>query len=90
MKLYAMSWPCRYFIFLYNSTLVSACDCYFNAVEIFILHCTENPFYVFPEMKLRGLDHNSYIHVSVSDLYIPWISLPIWQQQNRQTNPGNI
>jgi hypothetical protein len=30
------------------------------------------------------------IHVSVSDLYIPCISLPIWLQQNRQTNPGNI
>jgi hypothetical protein len=27
-------------------------------------------------MKLRGIGHNSYIHVSVSDLYIPRISLP--------------
>jgi hypothetical protein len=33
------------------------------------LHCTENPIYVFPEMKLGGLVSNSYIHVSVSDLY---------------------
>ncbi len=33
---------------------------------------------------------NSYIHSSVSDLYIPRISLPIWLQQNRQTDPGNI
>jgi hypothetical protein len=31
---------------------------------------------------------NSYIRVSVSDLYIPRISLPIWLQQNRQTDPG--
>ncbi len=31
--------------------------------------------YVFPEMKLRALVHNSYIHVSVSDLYIPRIGL---------------
>ncbi len=46
--------------------------------------------YVFPEMKLRGLVPNSYIHVSVSDLYIPRIGLPIWLQQNRQTNPGNV
>jgi hypothetical protein len=41
-------------------------------------------------MKLRGLILNSYIHVSVSDLYIPRISLPIWLEQNRQTDPGNI
>jgi hypothetical protein len=30
-----------------------------------------NPTYVFPEMKLRGLVPNSYIHVSVSDLIFP-------------------
>jgi hypothetical protein len=42
-----------------------------------ITHCTENPIYVFPEMKLRGLASNSYIHVSVSDLNIPRIGLPI-------------
>ncbi len=40
-------------------------------------HWTKNPIYVFPEMKLRGLVPNSYIHVSVSDLYIPRITLPI-------------
>jgi hypothetical protein len=28
-------------------------------------------------MKLRGLSANSYIHVSVSDLYNPTIGLPI-------------
>jgi hypothetical protein len=50
-------------------------------------HCIENPVYVLPEMKLRGLVPNSYIHVSVSGLFIPRIGLPIWLQQNRQTNP---
>jgi hypothetical protein len=54
------------------------------------LHCTENPIYVFPEMKLRGLVPNFYIHVSVSNLYIPGIGLPIWKQHDRQTDPGNI
>ncbi len=41
-------------------------------------------------MKLRGLVPNSYIHVSVSDLYIHRIGLPIsiWIQKNRQTDPG--
>jgi hypothetical protein len=38
---------------------------------LYLLHCTENPIYVFSEMKLRGLVPNSYIHVSVRDFYIP-------------------
>ena len=33
-------------------------------------------------MKLCRLVPNSYIHVHVSDLFIPKISLPIWLQQN--------
>jgi hypothetical protein len=33
------------------------------------IHCTENPIYAFSEMKLHGLIPNSYIQVSVSDLY---------------------
>jgi hypothetical protein len=54
------------------------------------MHCTENQINVFPEMKVRGLVPNSYIHVSVSDLYIPRVDLPIWLQQNRQIVCGNI
>jgi hypothetical protein len=38
---------------------------------------------MFPEMKLRGLIPNFYIHVSVSDLYITTIS-------PQQTDRGNI
>jgi hypothetical protein len=45
-------------------------------------HCTQNPIYVFLEMKLSGFVPNSYIYVSVSDFYIPRIVLPIWLQQN--------
>jgi hypothetical protein len=30
-------------------------------------HCTENPIFVFPEVKLRGLVLSSYIHVFVSN-----------------------
>jgi hypothetical protein len=37
------------------------------------MHCTENLKQIFPEMKLRGLVPNFYIHVSVSDLHIPMI-----------------
>jgi hypothetical protein len=36
-------------------------------------------------MKLDGLVPNLYIHVSVSDLYIPTIGLPIFLQRNRWT-----
>jgi hypothetical protein len=39
------------------------------------MHCTKNSKQIFPEMKLRGLFPSFYIHVSVSDLYIPAISL---------------
>jgi hypothetical protein len=41
--------------------------------QFWSMPCTENPIYVFPEMKLHGLIPYSYIHVSVSDLYIPRI-----------------
>jgi hypothetical protein len=38
-------------------------------MDLLKLHCTENFKQIFPEMKLRGLVPNFYIHVSVSDLY---------------------
>jgi hypothetical protein len=34
------------------------------------MHCTENSRQIISEIKLCGLVPNSYIHVSVSDLYI--------------------
>jgi hypothetical protein len=37
-------------------------------------------------MKLRGLSPNSCIHVSVSDLHIPTIGLPILLQENNWTD----
>jgi hypothetical protein len=46
--------------------------------SVFTMHCTENQTYVFTEKELRGLSPNSYIHVSVSDLYIPMIGQHIW------------
>ncbi len=55
-----------------------------------VLHCKENPIYVFLFWELRGLSPNSHILVSVSDLYIPRIGPHISLQQNRQTDPRNI
>jgi hypothetical protein len=43
--------------------------------------------YVFPEKELRSYSPNSYIYVSVSDLYFP---LPILMQENRWAERGNI
>jgi hypothetical protein len=40
-------------------------------------------------MKLRCLVPNSYIHISMSDLYILRIGLHGWSQRNWQTNPRN-
>jgi hypothetical protein len=40
-------------------------------------HCTANSKQIFPEMKLHSLVPNFHIHVSVSNLYITGIGLPI-------------
>jgi hypothetical protein len=46
---------------------------YFTSSTQLIYHCKEISIYVFPEKKLlRGLSPNIHIHVSVSDLYIPF------------------
>jgi hypothetical protein len=59
-----------------------------SSFDVEAMHCTENPIYVFQEMKMRGLIPKSYIHVSVSDLCIPRISLQkledgLWESINR-------
>ncbi len=54
------------------------------------MHCKEISIYIFPEKELLGLSPNFHIHVSVRDLYIPTIGPPIFLQQNRQTDCGNI
>jgi hypothetical protein len=46
---------------------------------------TENSKQIFPEKELRGHSPNFHILVSVSDLYIPMIDLPILLQENMWT-----
>jgi hypothetical protein len=55
-------------------------------------HNAENSKQIFAENELRGhIPHSDFhIHVSVSDLYIPKIKLPILQQEIWGTDPGNI
>jgi hypothetical protein len=54
------------------------------------------PIYVFPEMKLlfpiqnyNVLSPSSYTHISVRDLNISRIGLPILLQGNMWSDPGN-
>jgi len=58
--------------------------------DAYYSHCKKISIYVFPEKELRGLSPNLHIHVSASDLYITTIGPPIFLQQNRQIDHGNI
>jgi hypothetical protein len=49
---------------------------------------TKNLKQIFLEKELRGHGPNFHIHVSVSDLYIPTIDLPILLQENIWTDPA--
>ncbi len=51
---------------------------------------TKIPFMCSQKKELRALRPNFHIHVSVSDLYIPTIDLPILLQENMWTDPGNL
>jgi hypothetical protein len=44
-------------------------------------HSTENSKQIFSETELRGHSPSFHIHVSMSDLYIPTIDLPILLQE---------
>jgi hypothetical protein len=44
---------------------------------------------LFPKQNYNVLSPNFHIHVSVSDLYISRICLPILLPSDRQTDPGN-
>jgi hypothetical protein len=76
--------------FMNNQYLFLFAEVFDNIFFTYMLHCNENPIYVFPEMELCGLSPNFHIHVSVSDLYIPRISPHIFMQQNWQIDGGNI
>jgi hypothetical protein len=45
---------------------------------------------LFPKQNYNVLSPSSYAHISVKNLYISWIGLPIQLQGNMWTNPGNI
>jgi hypothetical protein len=45
---------------------------------------------LFPKQNRNILSPSSYSHISVRDLYISTIGLPILLQENMWTDPGNI
>jgi hypothetical protein len=52
-----------------------------------ILHCKEDPIYVFPDIDLRGRVPNFHIHVCICEYFIyPTIGPHILLQQKRQTD----
>jgi hypothetical protein len=54
------------------------CQCFFSTLQ---RTNTENLKQIFPEKELRGHSPNFHIHVSVSDLYIATVGLPILLQK---------
>jgi hypothetical protein len=56
---------------------------YVTSIKNFKLYYTqqrqnaENLKQIFPEKEYRGLSSNFHIHVSVSELYIPTMGLPV-------------
>ncbi len=78
-----------YLVFTWRSFQLSALLEYLGGLVTLQRHNPENSKQTFPEKELRSLSPNSYIHVSVSHLYIPRVGPHTWLQQNRQKDPGN-
>ncbi len=66
---------------------ISSIDVWFQFMYSQKWNC---PAFLFPKQNCNVLSPNFHIHVSVCDLYIPRISLPILMQLNRQTDRSRI
>jgi hypothetical protein len=73
------------------------CHCTANEGPVRFQYKCLVSIYVFPEMKFlfskqnyNVLSPSSNTHISVRDLYISRIGLPILLQINKWTDPGNI
>jgi hypothetical protein len=68
------------------SKIVLSALCMYYALQ---RHNTEKTKQIFPGKQLHSYRPNSYIHVSVSDLCIPLIGLPILLQESWWAECGN-
>jgi hypothetical protein len=59
-----------------------------EAENLILVHCKGDSVYIFLFCELRGLSPNFYIHVSVSDLYIPRIGPHISSSRNGSSFVG--
>jgi hypothetical protein len=87
--------PVSGWIFL--SSFLLRVDCTANEGPVRIQYKCQVPLNEFSEMKLLFIKQNynvlspsSCTHISVRDLYISRISLPVLLQGNMWTNPGDI
>ncbi len=77
-----------YCYFLWNSCWVVQDRCHGLGKRYDLMHCKGNSVYIFLFWELRGLSPNFYIHVSVSDLYIPRIGPHISSSRNGNSIVG--
>jgi hypothetical protein len=87
--------PCRLYTREYNEVtnakFVKGCIKFLEARSDSLQRTnTENLKQIIPEKELRAPSPNFHINVSVSDLYIPTIDLPILLQEKTWIDPGNI
>ncbi len=81
-----------------NIKCIDTCAVTYYCLLLYLICCTVYPLptlywksdLFIPRNETVQPVTNSYIHVSVSDLYISRIILPICLHQNRQTDPRNI
>ncbi len=66
---------------VYHSVRVTVCSVYI---------ATKISFMYYQKRNCAASSPNFHIHVTVADLYIPRIGPPIFLQQNRQTDRGNV
>jgi hypothetical protein len=83
-------WSCAGVACFYQLTVEGQLALFTRSITTLQRYYTENSKHIFPEKELRGHSPNSYIHVSVYDLYIPTIGLHILLQENRWTDRRNI
>ncbi len=83
LSLYFICSPYRYSLAMFFLFLTFTLEMFY--LDPVPTHCNGNSVYIFLFWELRGLSPNFHIHVSVSNLYIPWIGPHI--SSSRKSRP---